>query len=73
MRRFFVPALAATLLISLALVPASLAMRVDGSTLDPTPARAAEATAVVDLGNYVVAASAACRALTRRSRPAATP
>lgn len=63
MRRIFVPALAATLLLLLALAPTSLAMRIDGSTLDPTPAQAAEATAVVDLGNYVVAASAACREL----------
>jgi hypothetical protein len=63
MRRFFLPALAATLLLSLALVPAAHAMRVDGSTLDPTPAQATEATAVVELGNYVVAASAAYKEL----------
>ena len=63
MRRFFLPALAATLLLSLALVPAAQAMRVDGSTLDPAPAQAAEATAVVELGNYVVAASAAYKEL----------
>ena len=63
MRRFFLPALAATLLLSLALAPAANAMRIDGSTLEPSPAQAADAKAVVELGNYVVAASAAYREL----------
>jgi hypothetical protein len=63
MLRFLLPALAATLLLSLAQAPASPGMRVDGSTLEPTPAQAPEATAVVELGDYVVAASAAYKEL----------
>lgn len=60
MRRFLLPALTATMLLSLALVPAAQAMRVDGSRLEPTPA---QAKAVAELGDYFAAASAACREL----------
>lgn len=60
MRRFFLPALAATMLLSFALVPAAQAIRVDGSRLEPTPA---QARTVAELADYFVAAGAACREL----------
>jgi hypothetical protein len=51
------------LVLSLALAGGAQAMRVNGSTLDPDPAQAAQSTALVEFGNYVVAAGAACAEL----------
>jgi hypothetical protein len=43
----------------LVLAGGAQAMRVNGSTLDPDPAQAAQSNALVEFGNYVVAAGAA--------------
>jgi hypothetical protein len=63
MRRFLIPALAAVLLLLLAPATEAQAMRVDGSGLEPTGAQAAQAATIVELGNYIAAASTAYREL----------
>jgi hypothetical protein len=55
MRRFFLPTIAATMLLSLTLIADASAMRVTGSTLD----RPAQVRETVSLGNYIAAAGAA--------------
>jgi hypothetical protein len=53
----------AVLLLPLVLASGAPAMRVTSSTLEPDPSQVARSTALVEFGNYVVAAGAACTEL----------
>ena len=63
MNRILLTVVLVVFVLSLILAGSAQAMRVNGSTLEPDPAQAAQSTALVKFGNYVVAAGAASAAL----------